>query len=52
MNNFINSNGGSSSAVKHIINNPERAAQEMKKLSDRLQAIIDANPSKKINELF
>lgn len=38
--------------LRPYINDPERAAQEMKKLSDRLQEIIDANPSKKINELF
>lgn len=35
-----------------ILNNPELAYIKLKELSDLLQDIIDANPSKKINELF
>ena len=36
----------------NIINNPERAYEELLDLSNYLQGVIDANPNKKINELF
>ncbi|MEE1962931.1 AHH domain-containing protein [Allomuricauda taeanensis] len=38
--------------LRQYINNPERAYQELKKLSDELQLKIDTNPTKRINELY